>query len=88
MESRFFASIYGMNLTLLKRMVCNSQPVYRKSTRLKTNATEKQRRLLIMKGEDTECTRSLKDARKSFRIRTYLQSLILKLQKLEDEKTV
>ena len=43
-----FASIFGMNLIQLKRMVRNSQPLYRKPMRLKTNATEKRRKLLIM----------------------------------------
>ena len=62
-----------MNLTQLKRMVWNSQPVYRKPMCLHSKQTKpKNEEAFDYEGEDTGCTRALEDARQSFRIGTYL----------------
>ena len=77
-----------MNLIQLKSMVSNSHPVYRKPMCLKTNETEKRRRILIMKERTLDALQLWKMLENPFVFGTYFPIIDTLIAEVRRRKSV
>ena len=71
MESKVFATMYGMNLIQLKGMCLKLTTGIQKVYVYPNKRNRKTKKTFDYEGEDTGCTRALEDSLESFCIGTY-----------------
>ena len=76
MESRLFCQHLRDKFDIIEKEGLELTTGIQKTYQSRNKRNHKINTTFDYEGEDTECTRSLEDARKSFRIGTYFKSLI------------